>query len=80
MGDVIDLVLFQKGIINDPGSIFDNLVDPSTVPGRFAALCMVHDCAALVLLAQLVGANADEEVNLRKGEFCLPELESVPVL
>jgi hypothetical protein len=80
VGDVIYLVLFQKGVVNSPGSIVDDLVDPSTVPGRFAALCMGHDCAALVLLAQLVGANADEEVNLRKGEFCLPELESVPVL
>ena len=80
MGDVIDLVLLQKGVVNDPRSIFDNLVNPSTVASRFAAFCMAHDCAALVLLAQLVGANADEEVNLRKGEFCLPELESVPVL
>jgi hypothetical protein len=41
---------------------------------------MGHDCAAFVLLAQLVGANTDEEVNLRKGEFSLPELESVSVL
>jgi len=80
MGDIINLVLFQKGVVNYPGSIFDDLVDPSTVPSRFATLCMGHDCAALVLLTQLVGANADEEVNLRKGEFCLPELESVPAL
>jgi len=80
MGDVIDLVLFQKGVVDDPRSIFDNLVDPSTVPDRFAALRMGHDRAALVLLAQLVGANPNEEVHLRKREFGLPELESVAML
>ena len=77
MGDVIDLVLFQKGVINDPRSIFDDLVDPSTVPDRFTALGMGHDGAALVLLAQVVGAHANEEVHLRKGEFGLPELEGM---
>ena len=80
MGDVIDLVFFHKGVVNDPRSIFDDLVDPSTVPDRFAAFRMGHDRAALVLLAQLVGANADEDVRLRKGEFSLPELESVPMV
>lgn len=80
MGDVIDLVLFQKGVIDDPGSILENMVDPSTVPDRLAAFRMGHDRAALVLLAQFVGTNPNEEVYLRKGEFGLPELESVAML
>jgi hypothetical protein len=80
VGDVIDLILLEEGVVDDPRGIVDDLVDPAAVAGGFAALGMGHDGAALVLLAELVGADADEEVDLRKGELGLAELEGVPVV
>ena len=76
--DVIDLVFIYEFLCDDPRCIRHDFVHPSTMSDAFAALCMRHDRARLVLLHELVRAYAHQQVYGRERQFGLSELESVP--
>jgi hypothetical protein len=42
MGDVIDIVLIQEFLVDNPWGIWDNFIDPSTLTNCFASLGVCH--------------------------------------
>jgi hypothetical protein len=87
MRDVVDPVLGEELLRYVPRRVLDHLVDPVQASGprhhgretngplavadRLVALLRVEDGVRLVLEDELVGADADEEVDLGKEELGL---------
>lgn len=77
MRDIVNLVLIQKRLINNPRCVRDNLVRPSTMPDCFTALGVGHSWGRLVLRTKNIRANANHEMNLGKGKLGLAKLQGM---
>lgn len=58
--------MVQKLDRDHPRRVWDDLVDPAAMPQRLGALGVRHDRLALLLLRQLVVADADQKINVRE--------------
>lgn len=45
MGDVIDVVFVEERLVDYPGGVRDNLINPAAVSNGLAAFGMAHHCA-----------------------------------
>ena len=77
MRDIINLIFFEEGRIDDPGCVLHDFVDPSTMSNSFASLGMRHDSASFVLLDLFIRVDANQKIDVRKRVLCLPELQCV---
>lgn len=74
---VIDVVLADECSVDDPRSIRNDFVRPTTMPDCFAAFCVVHNTLELVLFDLFVVVHTDEEVHIRERKLCLTQLQRV---
>lgn len=77
MRDIVDLVLIQKRLINNPWRVRNNFIRPSTMPDCFTTLGVGHGWGRLVLRTENIRANANHEMNLGKGKFGLAKLQGM---
>lgn len=77
MCDIVDLVLVDKLLCDDPGCVGDDLVDPATVPHTLATLGVGHDGWGLVFFDEGVGSDANNEMDDRERQFGLAKLEGM---
>lgn len=75
--NVVDIVLVEESLVNDPGSVGNHLVDPTALTDGFASLGVRHGGGRLVTCAQVVRAHADQELHFGERELGLTQLQSM---
>lgn len=78
MSDVIDVMFVEECLVDCPGGVWDDLINPTTVSNGLATFSMAHHRPRLVFAAKLIRADTHQEVDRFKGEFSLTELCGVP--
>jgi hypothetical protein len=71
---IIDVVLIDECGVDDPRSIRDDLVHPTTMSDCFAAFCVVHNTLELIVLDLFVVIHTDEEMDILERKLCLAQL------
>jgi hypothetical protein len=74
VGDIVDVVLFQKRGIDDPRSLRDDLIYPATMADGFATFCVVHDAFEFMVFHLLIIVHANKEIHVRKRQLGLAKL------
>jgi len=74
---IIDVVLLYECSVDDPRSIRDDLVHPTTMSDCFAAFCVVHNTLELIVFDLFVVVHTNEEVHIRERKLCLAQLQGV---
>lgn len=74
---VIDVVLVDERSVDDPRSIRNDLVCPTTMSDCFAAFCVVHNTLELIMFDLFIVVHTNEEVHIRERKLCLTQLQRV---
>ena len=74
MGDIVDLMFLEPRLVDDPGSIRQNLVCPSTMSDGLTPLGVGHDRSRFVLGAEYIGAHTDQKLDLWERQLGLTKL------
>lgn len=62
MRHVVDPMLIEECLVNNPRCIGHNLVDPSTMTNGLASFCMIHHRLGFVVKAQFVRTHPNKEM------------------
>jgi hypothetical protein len=72
---IVNVVFLQKRRVDDPRSVRDDLIHPTTMADSFATFCVFHDAFEFMLLYLLVIVHANKEIHVRKRQFGLAKLQ-----
>jgi hypothetical protein len=79
VSDIVNLVLLEELDIDNPGTVFYDLVDPFAMSHCLGALLSAQDCQALATVGLFVTGDTDEKMDVGEGGFGLLELAHVSV-
>jgi hypothetical protein len=74
---IVDVVFLQKCGVDDPRSVRDDLVHPTTMADSFATFCVFHDTFEFMLLYLLVIVHANKDIHVRKRQLGLAKLQGM---
>uniref|UniRef100_A0A0A9F4L5 Uncharacterized protein n=1 Tax=Arundo donax TaxID=35708 RepID=A0A0A9F4L5_ARUDO len=77
MSNIVNLVLINEFLSEDPGSIRNDLINPLAVAQGLVSLVLSHDGLAFVSVGEVVVAASDEQIGV--GEQLLGLLEGAGV-
>ena len=79
VSNIVNLVLLEKLNIDNPGTVFYDLVDPFAMSHRLGAFLSAQDCQTLATVGLFVTGDTDEKMDVGEGGFGLLELAHVSV-
>ena len=77
--DVVDSHGIQESIIELPRCVWDTLVHPAAMSDKFTSFQVGYPFGNGVLRAYVIREYANQQLNRRKRELGLTELQSVPL-
>ena len=80
VSNVVNLMLFQEVVCDDPGTVLHHLVDPLAMPHGLGSFLARQHGQSLACVRLLVAGDADKKVNIGEGLLGLFKLAHVAKL